>query len=153
MTKQTKVTAFAPDSKKMHLGSQSQDLSLALRNCEGEGRGIRAEPKFILSNRKLMGLRRSRRGRGFQERKGHFRSGALAFDMPNLNICVFKVLFKAATFVYLLHQTGATALIDTANGNPSVCGPVAPGKAAARICPQSLPQTRDTDMALFEETK
>lgn len=85
--------------------------------------------------------------------KGDLRSTALVFDMPNLNVCVFKVLFKAPTFVYLLHQTGATALIDTSNGNPSACRPSALRRAAVRACPQSLPQTQDTYMVLFEETK
>jgi hypothetical protein len=70
---------------------------MALRNYEGKERGIGLCPVY---SEQLEGYSHSSECAG-NWGKGDFRSRALDFDMPNLNIFVFKVLFKAAPFVYL----------------------------------------------------
>lgn len=63
--------------------------------------------EFILSNWKGRATHQSVQG---TEQKSDFRIKDLVFDIPNFNIFVLKVLFKAAIFVYLSPHTGATAL-------------------------------------------
>lgn len=73
----TLVEPFVTDQRdlvctreKMHFGSQNPDLPMALRKYEGKERGVRAVPKFILSNWKDKATHRNVQEtaeRGFQE--------------------------------------------------------------------------------------